>query len=81
MKKVPGFAPAYAGIARTYGNLSYVFPAEGGYAVPQEQADGIMRSAAVKALELDPLLADAHAAESRIGIRTPRSAATSIARS
>ena len=30
--------------------------------MPQEQADAIMRSAAFKALELDPLLADAHAA-------------------
>ena len=30
VKKDPGFAPAYAGIASTYGNLSYVFPAEGG---------------------------------------------------
>jgi TolB-like protein/DNA-binding winged helix-turn-helix (wHTH) protein len=62
LKKDAAFAPAYAGIASTYGHLSYLFPIDGGYAVPQDQADAIMRPAALKALELDPLLADAHAA-------------------
>jgi TolB-like protein/DNA-binding winged helix-turn-helix (wHTH) protein len=62
VKKDPAFAPAYAGIASTYGHLSYLFPIDGGYAVTQEQADATMRPAALKALELDPLLADAHAA-------------------
>jgi TolB-like protein/tetratricopeptide (TPR) repeat protein len=62
VKRDPAFAPAYAGIASTYGHLSYLFPIDGGYAVPQDQADAIMRPAAFKALELDPLLADAHAA-------------------
>jgi TolB-like protein/DNA-binding winged helix-turn-helix (wHTH) protein/predicted Zn-dependent protease len=66
VKKDPAFAPAYAGVASTYGYLSYVFPAEGGFSVPPEQADGIMRSAAAKALELDPLLADAHAAMGQV---------------
>ena len=62
VKKDPAFAPAYAGIASTYGHLSYLFPIDGGYAVTQAQADAIMRPAALKSLELDPLLADAHAA-------------------
>lgn len=58
----PAFAPAHAGLANTYGLLSYLFPIEGNYAVPEGQARLIMRTAAFKALELDPLLADAHAA-------------------
>jgi TolB-like protein/DNA-binding winged helix-turn-helix (wHTH) protein/tetratricopeptide (TPR) repeat protein len=62
VKKDPAFAPAYAGIASTYGHLSYLFPVDGGYGVPHDQADALMRPAALKALELDPLLADAHAA-------------------
>jgi TolB-like protein/DNA-binding winged helix-turn-helix (wHTH) protein len=62
VKKDPAFAPAYAGLASTYASLSFLFPIEGGYAVPQETAAAIMRPAALKALELDPLLADAHAA-------------------
>jgi TolB-like protein/DNA-binding winged helix-turn-helix (wHTH) protein/Tfp pilus assembly protein PilF len=66
VKKDPAFAPAYAAIASSYGYLSYVFPAEGGFSVPPEQADGIMRSAAARALELDPLLADAHAAMGQV---------------
>ncbi len=66
VKKDPAFAPAYAGIANSYGYLSYVFPIDGAFGVPPEQADGIMRSAAVKALELDPLLADAHAAMGQV---------------
>ena len=36
------------------------------YSVPPDQADAIMRSAAFKALELDPLLADAHAAMGQV---------------
>ncbi len=66
MKKDPTFAPAYAGIASSYGYLSYVFPIEGAFGVPPEKADWIMRSAAFKALELDPLLADAHAAMGQV---------------
>ena len=66
VKKDPTFAPAYAGIASSYGYLSYVFPIEGAFGVPPEKADWIMRSAAFKALELDPLLADAHAAMGQV---------------
>jgi TolB-like protein/DNA-binding winged helix-turn-helix (wHTH) protein len=58
----PSFAPAHAALASTYAYLSYMFPIEGGYAVPQEDAEAVMRPAALKALEIDPLLADAHAA-------------------
>jgi serine/threonine protein kinase len=52
----PGFAPAYAGIAAAYARLS---------ATPRVLSTDVaypkMRLAAEKALELDPLLAEAHA--------------------
>jgi serine/threonine-protein kinase len=53
----PGFAPAYAGLANAQAFVS--FPFQG---LPFEKAYPIMRSAAGKALELDPLLPEAHAA-------------------
>jgi tetratricopeptide (TPR) repeat protein len=53
----PGFAPAHAGLANAYAFMS--FPYRG---LPFEKAYPIMRRAAPKALELDPQLAEAHAA-------------------
>ena len=58
----PSYAPAHAALATTYAYLAYLFPIEGGYAVPLDEAEPVMRHAALRALELDPLLADAHAA-------------------
>jgi serine/threonine-protein kinase len=54
----PDFAPAYAGIADTYAYMS--LPTY--FGVPVAKAQELMRTAAVKALELDPDLAEAHAA-------------------
>ena len=54
----PGFAPAYAGLVNAYAWLS-MSPYQG---ASFETAQSIMRPAAVKALELDPMLAEAHAA-------------------
>jgi eukaryotic-like serine/threonine-protein kinase len=51
------FAPAHAGLANAYALMSTPF---GG--IPFETAYPIMRPAAVKARQLDPLLAEAHAA-------------------
>ena len=53
----PGFAPAHAGLAHAYAFAS--FPFRG---IDFEAAYPIMRSAALEALQLDPLLAEAHAA-------------------
>jgi TolB-like protein/DNA-binding winged helix-turn-helix (wHTH) protein/Tfp pilus assembly protein PilF len=50
------FAPAYAGLATTYGRLS-VTPRS----FSPEEASAKMRAAAEKALQLDPLLAEAYA--------------------
>jgi serine/threonine protein kinase/cytochrome c-type biogenesis protein CcmH/NrfG len=54
----PDFAPAYAGIADAYAYMS--LPTYEG--VPVAKAQALMRTAATKALELDPDLAEAHAA-------------------
>jgi TolB-like protein/tRNA A-37 threonylcarbamoyl transferase component Bud32 len=52
----PEFAPAYAGLANAYAFMS--FPYRG---IAFERAYPIMRPAAVKALQLDPMLAEGHA--------------------
>lgn len=54
----PAFAPAHAGLAEAYAFMSTEI--ENG--VPFETALARMRPAATRALELDPLLAEAHAA-------------------
>jgi TolB-like protein len=56
--KDPAFAPADAGLAIAYARMS-VPP---GMKLPFATVQSIIRPAAVKALELDPLLADAHVA-------------------
>jgi TolB-like protein/Tfp pilus assembly protein PilF len=55
----PSFAPAYAGLANAYASMSHNRNFLG---ISSAQAHPIMRSAALKALQLDPLLAEAHAA-------------------
>jgi eukaryotic-like serine/threonine-protein kinase len=62
--KDAAFAPAYAGLAGAYASMSmspYRRP-DGRQGVSADEAQSIMRPAAVKALQLDPLLAEAHAA-------------------
>ena len=61
--KDPAFAPAYAGLADAYVALSG-FDSELADRAGQDRADQIskMRAAAEKALQLDPLLAEAHGA-------------------
>jgi tetratricopeptide (TPR) repeat protein len=56
LKRDPAFAPAYAGLANAYAFLALP------RSYPFKTAHSMMRSAAVKAIELDPLLAEAHAA-------------------
>jgi TolB-like protein len=56
----PGFAPAYAGLANAYTWMSN--PAQSSGGIPYDTAYSIMRPAAVRAIQLDPLLAEAHAA-------------------
>jgi eukaryotic-like serine/threonine-protein kinase len=55
------FAPAYAGLASAYAWMSMnPYPGQGGATF--DEAHAVVRPAAVKALELDPLLGEAHAA-------------------
>jgi serine/threonine protein kinase/Tfp pilus assembly protein PilF len=53
--KDPSFAPAYAGLAAAYAWRSVSFPSDH----PADEL-GKMRAAAEKAIQLDPLLAEAH---------------------
>lgn len=53
IKNDPNFAPAYAGLAHCYGRMRV----RGQY----EEPTRLMRSAAQRAIELDPLLPEAHA--------------------
>jgi TolB-like protein len=55
--KDPFFAPAYAGLGAAYANRSVEFPVDH----PPDELQK-MRAAAEKAIELDPLLAEAHEA-------------------
>jgi TolB-like protein/thioredoxin-like negative regulator of GroEL len=55
--KDPAFAPAYAGLADAYAFMSWQIPG-----LPPDEGLRRMRPAAVKAIELDPLLAEAQAA-------------------
>jgi serine/threonine-protein kinase len=61
----PAFAPAYAGLADAYAYMS--LPTYQG--MPVSKAQGLMRTAALKALELDPDLAEAHAAMGVVAAR------------
>jgi tetratricopeptide (TPR) repeat protein len=56
--KDSAFAPAHAGLAIADAHVSV----PSGSPIPFETAQSIIRTAATKALELDPLLADAHTA-------------------
>jgi TolB-like protein/thioredoxin-like negative regulator of GroEL len=54
----PAFAPAYAGLADAYAYMSLATY----QGMPVSKAQGLMRTAALKALQLDPGLAEAYAA-------------------
>jgi serine/threonine-protein kinase len=62
--KDPAFAPAYAGLVDAYAFMSMEIQG-----LPFETALSRMRPAAVKGLELDPLLAEAHAGMGRLHSR------------
>jgi serine/threonine-protein kinase len=64
--KDPAFAPAYAGLADAYAILSSIL-VEGH--VDSEAAYAKMRATAERALQLDPLLAEAHAAMGHVYAR------------
>ena len=58
LAREPAFAPAHAGLANAYALMSAPLNSS----LPFEGPHAVLRQAAFKARELDPLLADAHAA-------------------
>ena len=65
IKRDPAFAPAYAGLAEAYGLMSHPTLSAG----VVESALPLMQQAAARALELDELLAEGHAAAGFIHAR------------
>jgi serine/threonine-protein kinase len=63
----PSFAPAFAGLAEAAATMSIAR-----LGIPADQAFAIMERAAGRALELDPLLAEAHAATGVVHARARR---------
>ena len=58
----PTFAPGHAALASTIAASSHAYPVFGGFAIAPEDVYDRARPAALKAVDLDPLLAEAHAA-------------------
>jgi serine/threonine-protein kinase len=67
--KDPAFAPAYAGLANAYGAISIFTGPRAPGQPDREAAFARMRPTAERALQLDPLLAEAHAAMGRVYVR------------
>lgn len=63
----PGFAPAHAGLCDAYHFWSQSLPDVLG--LPHQEALELMRAAALAALDLDPLLAESHAAMGLLAAR------------
>ena len=58
----PSFAPAKAALAAVYGFLASQYPGVEGNTIPPGDAAALMEPLSRSALEIDPLLAEAHAA-------------------
>jgi TolB-like protein/Flp pilus assembly protein TadD len=67
--KDPAFAPAYAGLANAYGAQSLFLGPRALSQLEREAAFARMRPTAERALQLDPLLAEAHAAMGVVYVR------------
>lgn len=63
IRRDPSFAPAYAALAATYGDLTMSWPNPDGFALAPGEAMALMTPLTEKALEIDPMLAEAHVAK------------------
>jgi serine/threonine-protein kinase len=63
IRRDPSFAPAYAALAATYGDLTMSWPNPDGFALAPREAIARMMPLTEKALEIDPMLAEAHVAK------------------
>jgi TolB-like protein/Flp pilus assembly protein TadD len=59
----PSFAPAYAALAATHGDLTMSWPNPDGFALAPGEATARMAPLTERALEIDPMLAEAHVAK------------------
>ena len=57
----PSYAPAKAALAAVYGDLAMNYPTADGFAIPPDEAVRMMEPLTRSALEIDPMLAEAHA--------------------
>lgn len=62
----PSFAPAKAALAAVYGFLASVHPSAEGASIPPSAAAELMEPLSRSALEIDPMLAEAHAARGHL---------------
>jgi tetratricopeptide (TPR) repeat protein len=60
IRRDPSFAPAYAALAATYGDLTMSWPNPDGFALAPREAIERMAPLTEKALGIDPMLAEAH---------------------
>jgi serine/threonine-protein kinase len=63
IRRDPSFAPAYAALAATYGDLTMSWPNPDGFALAPREAMARMGPLTERALEIDPMLAEAHVAK------------------
>lgn len=61
LAKDPSYAKALAALAATYGYLGLHYPDAEGLYMPQTEAAALAEPLALRALEIDPMLAEAHA--------------------
>jgi serine/threonine-protein kinase len=63
IRRDPLFAPAYAALAATHGDLTMSWPNPDGFAQAPGEATARMAPLTERALEIDPMLAEAHVAK------------------
>ena len=66
IRRDPSFAPAYAALAATHGDLTMSWPSPDGFALAPREATARMAPLTDRALEIDPMLAEAHVAKAYI---------------
>jgi eukaryotic-like serine/threonine-protein kinase len=66
MRADPSFAPAKAALAAVYGFLASRHPGVDGATIPRSEAAELMEPLTRSALEIDPMLAEAHAAQGHL---------------
>jgi eukaryotic-like serine/threonine-protein kinase len=62
IRRDASFAPAYAALAATYGDLTMSWPSPDSFALAPREATARMAPLSDRALEIDPMLAEAHVA-------------------